>query len=165
MAIRFNADELFEIADQIEKNGSSYYKSAAARFSDQKIGKLLSSLAEMENSHRVIFQALRTEIKEYEKKSASAGAPDKEQIAPYLRALADNRIFNVKTEPTKLLKGNETLDDIFKIAIGLEKDSIVFYLGMKETVPKNLGRDKIDGIIKEEMNHIIILNEAWQGMR
>ena len=38
---------------------------------------------------------------------------------------------------------------IFRAAIGLEKDSIIFYLGMKELVPENLGKNRIDKIIKE----------------
>jgi rubrerythrin len=51
-----------------------------------------------------------------------------------------------------------TMKDILKAAIGAEKDSIVFYLGMKELVPAKLGKDKIDDIIKEEMSHIRLLS-------
>ena len=47
---------------------------------------------------------------------------------------------------------------VLHTAIGLERDSIVFYLGMKELVPENFGKDKIDGIIKEEMGHIKLLS-------
>jgi rubrerythrin len=39
----------------------------------------------------------------------------------------------------------------------MEKDSIVFYLGMKELVPERLGKNRIDGIIKEEMGHLASL--------
>ena len=45
--------------------------------------------------------------------------------------------------------------EILKSAIEAEKDSIVFYLGMKEAIPQNLGRDRIEAIIKEEMEHIL----------
>ena len=47
---------------------------------------------------------------------------------------------------------------ILRVAIGLEKDSIIFYLGMKELVPENLGKNRIDKIIKEEMGHIRLLS-------
>ena len=43
-------------------------------------------------------------------------------------------------------------------AIDLEKESIVFYQGMKEFVPESLGKNKINDIIKEEMKHIRILS-------
>ena len=50
------------------------------------------------------------------------------------------------------------MKEILKAAIMAEKDSIVFYLGMKEMVPEGLGKAKIDIIIKEEMGHIKLLS-------
>lgn len=44
-------------------------------------------------------------------------------------------------------------------AIVAEKDSIVFYLGMMQFVPEELGKDKLGKIIKEEMGHIRILSK------
>jgi rubrerythrin len=35
----------------------------------------------------------------------------------------------------------------------------VFYLGMKEAVPEQLGRKRLDEIIKEEMGHIRLLSK------
>ena len=43
---------------------------------------------------------------------------------------------------------------MLRMAIGLEKDSIVFYLGLKELVPERLGKGRLDGIIQEEYGHI-----------
>jgi len=63
------------------------------------------------------------------------------------------------------LTGREKAEDIFRMAIGLEKDSIVFYLGMKDAVPERLGRSKIDRIIKEEMVHIAILSGKLETLR
>ncbi|MBW1821931.1 MAG: rubrerythrin, partial [Deltaproteobacteria bacterium] len=51
-----------------------------------------------------------------------------------------------------------TMEKILREAILAEKDSIVFYLGMKEMVPENFGKTKIDAIIKEEMAHIKLLS-------
>jgi len=164
MSIRFNMDEIFELAEMIETNGANYYRKAAEIFSDQNIKKLLSGLSEMENSHKIIFHAMRTELKENDKAAVSVTSQDKDQVAPYLRTLADSKIFNIKDHPSKKLSGNETLAQIFNTALNMEKDSIVFYLGMKEIIPEKLGKNKIDGIIKEEMNHIIILNETWASL-
>jgi rubrerythrin len=50
-----------------------------------------------------------------------------------------------------------SLKEVLKAALTAEKDSIVFYLGMKEIVPEKQGKDKIDQIIKEEMSHIKML--------
>jgi rubrerythrin len=39
----------------------------------------------------------------------------------------------------------------------MEKDSIVFYVGIKDLVPEKLGKNKIDNIIDEEKKHILLL--------
>ena len=49
--------------------------------------------------------------------------------------------------------------EILKSAITAEKDSIVFYIGIKDVVPSHLGKDKLDDIIKEEMSHIRLLSK------
>ena len=58
-----------------------------------------------------------------------------------------------------------SIEEILKIAITAEKDSIVFYLGMKDVVPVNLGKEKLDRIIKEEMNHITILSKKLLSIK
>ncbi|MCK4782284.1 MAG: hypothetical protein KAV87_00935 [Desulfobacteraceae bacterium] len=44
---------------------------------------------------------------------------------------------------------------VFREAINREKDSIAFSLGMKELVPENRGKEKIDSINKEEMKLLL----------
>ena len=48
--------------------------------------------------------------------------------------------------------------DILMAAIEAEKDSIVFYLGMKDAVPDDLGKSRLDAIIREEMGHVRLLS-------
>ena len=47
---------------------------------------------------------------------------------------------------------------VFREAINREKNSIVFSLGIKELVPENGGKEKIDSINKEEKRHIKLLS-------
>ncbi|MCK4783917.1 MAG: hypothetical protein KAV87_09220, partial [Desulfobacteraceae bacterium] len=86
------------------------------------------------------------------------------QAALYLRAMADGHVFDVKADPVELFTGKETMEDILQTAIGMEKDSIVFYLSMKELVPQRLGKDRIQGIIKEEMAHIASLSKELAAL-
>jgi len=46
-----------------------------------------------------------------------------------------------------------------------EKDSIVFYLGMKDMVPAKLGKNRLDDIIKEEMEHIKIIGKKLSAFK
>ena len=53
------------------------------------------------------------------------------QAALYLRAMVDGKVFDIKKDPSNVLSEVKTLEEILHIAIGLEKDSIVFYMGIK----------------------------------
>lgn len=150
MSFEFNADEIFEIAEQIERNGASFYRKAAEKIQDADKKQLLIHLAEMEDGHEQRFKKMRANLSEDEK--IMKDFDPEGEASGYLKALADTRIFYEKeTDFT-------SFEEILKSAITAEKDSIVFYTGMKETVPSNLGKDKIDEIIKEEMGHIKILS-------
>ena len=49
MAIPFNADEVFEMAEQIERNGGMFYRAAADKF--PAVRELLLKLAKWEDDH------------------------------------------------------------------------------------------------------------------
>ena len=151
MSYDFNADEIFEIAEQIERNGAKFYRTGAENIIDANKKKLLIELAEMEDEHENTFKKMREELTSDEKVIMTFD-PDGE-AEKYLRALADTRVFYDKKIDTN------SFEKILKTAITAEKDSIVFYLGMKEVVPANLGKQKLDKIIKEEMNHISLLSK------
>jgi len=153
MSYDFNADEIFEMAEQIERNGASFYRKSAELIADPAAKKLLLDIAAMEDEHEKTFADLRAGLSEKEKVT-TVFDPEGE-ISLYLRALADTRVFFEKK-----IDNTSSIKDIFKEAILAEKDSIVFYMGMKDMVPENLGKAKIDAIIKEEMTHIKLLGKA-----
>jgi len=151
MSVDFNADEVFEIAEQIERNGAKFYRAAAENVSDSDHKKLLLDLAAMEDEHEQTFKTLRSNLSRDEKVMTTFD-PEGESEG-YLRSLADTRVFYEKEIDTTSFK------EILKSAITAEKDSIVFYLGMKDVVPAHLGQRKLDVIIKEEMSHIRLLSK------
>jgi rubrerythrin len=157
MRYDFNADEVFEMAEQMERNGEKFYKHAAATIDDEPHKKLLLELAAMEVDHEKTFKAMRSDLKAAEK-SATVFDPEGE-AALYLRALVDTRVFFEKEVDVS------SMENILKAAIEAEKDSIVFYLGMKNAVPEKLGQDRIEGIIKEEMGHIRLLSRELAQLK
>ena len=151
MAYDFTADDVFEMAEKLEKNGAQFYRSAAENADDPEAKAFLMRLAEMEDAHEKTFALLRSNLSE-NAKAATVFDPQHES-ALYLRALADTQVFFEKEIDLSSMRA------ILKAAILAEKDSIVFYLGMKDMVPDTLGKDKLDKIIKEEMGHIRILSK------
>lgn len=155
MPLTFNADEIFAMAEQIERNGARFYREAARL--DLHNQKLLLTLAKQEDQHLATFSAMRQQLTSAEKEPVSID-PDNE-AGLYLQAMADQRVFTA-TKAAASLTGRESPRDILDIALGKETDSIVFYVGLKELVPAHLGQDKLMAITREELRHIAVLRTA-----
>jgi rubrerythrin len=153
----FTADDVFEMAEQLERNGAKFYQEAARHTDNPDYKKLLQTLSDMEIEHEKIFVKLRSELSGNEKES-TVFDPQNESVL-YLRALADTKVFFEKEIDFSSMKS------VLKAAILAEKDSIVFYLGIKEMVPEKFGKDKLDKIIKEEMGHIKILSNELKAIK
>ena len=161
MSVTFNADEVFEMAEQIERNGAKFYRTAADKFA--QVRQELLDLAAMEDDHEKTFAAMRKELSGRELEPTVFDPEGQAQM--YLRVVADGHVFNVKADPTEQLTGQETVQDILQMAIGMEKDSIAFYTGLKECVPPKAGKDKVEAIIREEFGHIATLSEKLAAVK
>ena len=156
MSIKFNADEIFEIAEQIERNGANFYRNASKRFTDPVSRDKLLDLAAMEDEHEKTFAAMRADVSVSEM-IATSFDPDGE-AALYLQSIADGKVFNIKKDPSGILAEGITLKEILQKAIELEKDSIVFYTGIREMVSEKIGKKKVNDIINQEIGHILDLS-------
>ena len=162
MAIPFNADEVLKIAEQIERNGVEFYRRAAEKSAFAAERRLLEDLAQMEERHEKVFAAMREDLNE-EERASTVFDPEGEADL-YLKAVANGNVFNLKAGAADP-GGDKSLEDILRIAIGMEKDSIVFYTTMSGFVPPRLGREKIMEIIGEEQKHIGMLGAALRSLK
>jgi len=158
--ITFNPDEIFEMAEQIERNGARFYRKAAESADDES-RSLLENLAAMEDEHDNTFSAMRAELSDAEKRPITAD-PDNE-AALYLRAMADGKVF--ADDPSEQLTGGESTAEILTTAIGLEKDSIIFYESTREFVKKDESLRRIDEIIRQEIGHIVDLTAHLEALK
>jgi rubrerythrin len=160
MIYNLNADMVLEMAEEIEKDGAKFYKNAARRLTTASVKQTLLDLAAMEEEHEHKFARMRKELSEEEKRTGVSNLdPD---IQRYLKALSASRVFFKKEKPavkvTETHSEADIMRDIYRSAIRAEKDSIVFYVGLRELVPASFGRTWIDEIIQEEMRHITTLS-------
>ena len=162
MSITFNADEIFEMAEQIERNGAMFYREAAGNSPDENVKKMLLELAAMEDGHEMTFTKMRKELSEADKNS-NVFDPDNE-VALYLQTMADFHGTEGKASATEKLTGNETLAEILKIALQAEKNSIAFYVGIKDLLPNKEGKDRVQAIIIEEMAHVSTIGGKLQTL-
>ncbi len=158
MGDQFNAEEILKMAEQIEKNGQEFYKSASSVVDDFEISRLLADLAEWEKGHEALFASMRMELTE-EEKTQTAIDPYCE-AALYLKAMADNHVFKQQTgRSLSEVAGDESNDKIIDLAIQFEKDSLLFFLGLERLVSPRLGKNRVYEIIDEEIGHIAYLEK------
>ncbi|MFC2094996.1 ferritin family protein [Candidatus Bipolaricaulota bacterium] len=155
MSLSFNADEILKMAEQIERNGARFYRSAAEAGFDRQISDKLLELAEMEDCHEKVFATMRAELDSKETESLTFDPEG--QVERYLAAMADSNIFDQSVDPSDKVRG-KTIQEVLAIALETEKESILFYLGLENLVPERLGKGKVDGIVKEEMAHVALIN-------
>ena len=163
MGITFNANEIFEMAEDIERDGAKFYRQAAKSTTDEKTKHILLDLAKMEDGHLKTFEEMREQLSAKEKEETVFDPHN--EAAMYLQTMAEGHGWEGKKSLTENLTGNEKIEDILKIAINAENNSVVFYTGLKELVPARAGKDKVEAIIKEELGHIAVLNHQLAALK
>ena len=162
MGNQFNAEEVLQMAEQIERNGQEFYRNASTAVDDFEVSRLLADLAVWEEGHEALFASMRKELSE-EEKSQTAIDPYCES-AMYLKAMADNHVFN-KNVFESLSEGARNPKKVIDLAIQFEKVSLLFFLGLERLVSKRLGKERIYKIIDEEIGHISYLEKQRNRLK
>ncbi|MBN1885881.1 MAG: ferritin family protein [Candidatus Krumholzibacteriota bacterium] len=156
MSIRFNADEVFRMGMDVERNGEAYYRKAAELAADPAVKKVLHYLMEEERKHYDIFRDMQEKLSGEEARPTVSDPEDQEHL--YLDGLVRSRLFNDPGEAERVAAASDGIEAL-RNALVFEKDTILFFLGMKDLTPHDLGRDKIDLLIAEERAHVVKISE------
>jgi rubrerythrin len=163
MSLKFSAGEVFQMAQDIERNGARFYRKAAQGFAAQPAQNMLLELAAMEDDHLATFTEMKSQLGSREQEGPVFDPYGEAEL--YLKAMASTHVFDTSKDPSESLTGDETLSEILKTAIRLEKDSIIFYLGLKSAIGPNMGKERLDDIIQQEFGHITLLSDRLAGLR
>jgi rubrerythrin len=157
VGIRFNADEVFEMAIRAEQNAGTFYRKAAELHGDDEGKELLNGLAAMEDEHEKTFTKMREELTA--KESGFTVFDPEGESALYLAAMVNSRRVEGAPSMAADMTGDEKIEDLIRVAIGLEKEAILFYLGLSDVVSEKQGKQKVMDIIEEEKGHVVDLTE------
>lgn len=146
--VLFNSSEVVEMGIQIERNGLSFYTALADKSEDNKIKDLFRFLAREEEKHIVAFQNVLSKVERYEPSESYPG-----EYFAYLNALASEYVFTQKDKGEQIAEEIKSDKEAVEFAIGFEKDSIIFYEGMKTVVFENEHK-VINELIKQEQEHL-----------
>jgi len=154
--------EVLEIAEKIERNGARFYRRAAAMVQDASVSAFLVQLAQWESQHVKVFRAMKQ--RSVEQKWEIGDVAPKRDGGSDAHSLAGLAVFGLQPNPADELTGETTRADVLRIAIEKEKDSIVYYTGLKDLIPSEKDRKLIEDIIQEEMKHVRILAQSLEQL-
>lgn len=142
---RFSIREVIEQAVQTEKLGYQFYTDMAERFKENKgLEKLFTTLADKEIEHEKTFSGLLEIIGDVEPEGW-------EDVSQYMRAIVESEFFLGKNKSLPSMENIYTVEDAVNFAIGFEKETLLYFYGIKEAVKE---KDVVDEIINEEKSHI-----------
>ncbi len=158
MARIFDVKEIFRFAVQIEKNGESFYRSAARKIKDKKIRDIFLGLADDEVKHREFFQGTIAGLGDYEPHETYPG-----EYYNYLKAYVANVVFK-PAELALAVKKLKGVAEALDFAIQRELESILYYVESKNFVPPDQHQG-VDRVIAEERRHYWRLSELKKGKK
>ena len=159
MTTAFNTTEIFEMAEQIERNGARFYRKAAQDATGLRARGLFEKLAQMEDDHESLFREMKGNSGD--SSLSFDNSPDNEALL-YLQALVSGRIFD--DDPTAMLESQFDLQVVLRKAIALERDSIAFYTGIQQLALDEPTRKAVVEIIREEMSHVTYLSNMLNSL-
>ncbi len=148
MAALLEGGDLLETAVQIEKNGAAFYDAMAQSAREESVRVMASFFAGEERKHLEIFQEMLSSVGEPQPVETYPG-----EYLLYVKALADQHIFT-KEQDAQELAGKAASDtEAIGFALGIERDSLLFYSEMKNFIRKST-QEVMDKIIEEERKHL-----------
>ena len=160
MDVELSALNALEIAEKIERNGATFYRRAAGLSSDPDMVLLFVQLAQWEMRHVKVFQEMKKRCLHQGRYDASPGHGAGDLLDA--RVMAGLAVFGMQKDPSRDLTGCESRPDVLRMAIDKERDSIVFYSGLRAFVPQVGDQKAIEDVIAEEMKHVRILVQSLE---
>ncbi len=144
----FAGSEIVEMGIQIEKNGKDFYDALIAQSKSEKAKDAFKYLANEEEKHIAAFQGILNSVQKYEPVESYPG-----EYFAYLKALASEHVFTKENKGAEVAKTATSDKEGVKLAIGFEKDSIIFYEGTKRIVLEH-EQEIINQLIAQEQEHL-----------
>ncbi|MCL0098440.1 hypothetical protein M1O16_01040 [Dehalococcoidia bacterium] len=116
--------------------------------------ELFRHLGEMERQYVQIFRDMPGEAGKYQPSES-----DTEEYAAYLKALVDSAVFTDDLITSGMAANADSDIEALQLAIGAEKDAILFYYLMRDIMPPRT-HPVVNKIIAEEKLHLRQLSEA-----
>lgn len=147
MSYLLEVKEILEFAVYIEARGYEFYVGATKKFSEARITELFQYLADEEFKHEEFFKKL------LEQSGGIKGESRDPEYQAYMREFCKAHALADREATAARLAKASGLEEVLDMAMGFEKDSIIFFSELKEIYEKGHSV-AVDKIIHEEMGHL-----------
>lgn len=158
MAVEFSADEVYRLAEQIEKQAVRFYREVARRCDDAYCRSLFESLADMEDEHGEVFATMRGCLA-----SGDGAARFDARDGRHWQTISRFMLVDLEEDLRKRFAGKQNRDEILQEAMNFERDTILFLTAMRDMVSRPEDRTRVDHIIQEETGHLMSLGSRLAG--
>lgn len=150
--------DVFKLALTMEKTGAEFYQQAAHHTEKPGERLMLLGLAGMESEHAAWIAKLQEQLLG-PAPAATISTADK-VVSEFLASWVKGRVIDPRPVEVEKLAKSEGLPGVFRHALGMEKDAIAFYTGLRSFLGSADAEGVIDKIIHEEQRHLAEICEA-----
>jgi rubrerythrin len=160
----FSILEAVEVALTMEEEGIRFYALAEQRVGDPEMKKLFVFLRDKEHQHIETFRRLYGDL------AAREGTPDAElwlldaEVSSWFRAYVESTVFPTKGAAERAIGELRGAVDILRLALRVEKDSILFYHELLAHAPWPEARELLEKVIAEERRHVLFIREKLRSL-
>ncbi len=147
----FRADEVFDLAIRLEKNGENCYRHLVSLTTDPKMRPVLLWLAEQEAQHADFFFRLKQRYTDQflaEPGEAPAGL----NLADFL----GDRALSLEEVDVLALTDRQR---ILQVASEFERDTILFFDMLRAFISDDHALTQLEAVIEEERRHIELIED------
>ncbi|MDZ7700467.1 MAG: ferritin family protein [Deltaproteobacteria bacterium] len=145
----FRATELMDMAIRIEEHGQAFYEACLSATALSELREVFQYLLSQEIEHARVFSRMKSAMDQ------DIAFPESYpgEHRNYLDAFVKKEVFDDPETAARQVEAVEDADQAIEWALSLEKQSILFYSGIKSLM-KQFEADNVDRIIAQEHDHV-----------
>lgn len=147
------------MAEQVEADAAEFYARAAEATSTPRAKALLERLAAFESDHEHVFSGMRKHAGELRTVPLDLEDDDAQLLTRHLAS-------GVGEHLKELFDPDMSAKTILEKAIEFEKDTILFFTGLRNLLKDTEDQQRLDLVIREELGHVLQLtSELATGLK
>ncbi len=149
-----DARELIRLAKRDEDVGALFYEALAEKVKDPKLRNEILEIRKQEIHHSERFQKMLDDLGDYVPQEDFSG-----EYEEYYNSFLSKREYMESEDAVEMARSVGDDVEAIKLALAQEKNTLLFFLEMKELIKSGQHKNMVHEVIDEERNHIVELSQ------